>query len=175
MYDPNDVDLFEKNFVIQGKVDFKKKKIFYETFKNYNNYDEFLTIDARGEYLKKQNNFYLKYVKENFLLFVSKKELENTKKLIKFSKNFLIYSMYYLNSDSENKFLFEYLKKIYSNQINENINLKKISIFYELMIRSMFLIFLISIFFLVFKFIFIVANFIKNKFYDHKVYGSFIN
>lgn len=176
MYDPNDVDLFDRHFAIPGKIDFKKKKIFFETFKNNTNYKEFLTINTSGEYFKKQNNFYLKYVKENFLLFVSKKELENIKRLINFSKNLIIYSeLNVINNDDKEKFLNNFLKNIYANQIDKSINLKKISIFYKLTFHFMFLILLNLIFFLVFKFIFIVANFIKYKFYNYKIDGNFIN
>jgi hypothetical protein len=177
MYDPNDVDLFAKHFTIPGKTDFKKKKIFYETFKNYTNYNEFLTIDISGEYFKKQNNFYLKYVKENFLLFVSKKEFESTKRLIKFSRDLVSYSESKFKKedfDDMSKIIL-YLNNIYLNQINENINLKKISIFYELMFHFIVLIILISGFFLIFKFIFIITNFIKYKFYDHEINSNFIN
>jgi hypothetical protein len=174
MYNPNDVDLFEKHFLSEGKIDFKKKKIFYEKFKNHTNYDEFLTIDISGEYFKKQNNFYLKYARGNFFLFASKKEFENTKLLIEFSKNLISYSVLE-KSYTLNPFLNNYLKMISANLVNEKINLKKISIFYKLMFHSIVLIFLISSFFLVFKFVLIVSNFIKCKFYDHEIDGNLIN
>jgi hypothetical protein len=175
MYDPNDVDLFAiSHFLTEGKIDFKKKKIFYETFKNHTNYDEFLTIDISGENFKKQNNFYLKYARGNFFLFASQEEFENTKKLIEFSKNLISYSVLE-KRHTLNPFLNNYLKIIHTNLVNEKINLKKISIFYKLMFHSIVLIFLISSFFLVLKFVLIVTNFIKFKFYDHEIDGNLIN
>ena len=186
-YDPNDLDIFEKNYraIDYRTIDFIKKKNFIKVYEDnfltsYNN----LEFNNKNEFFKKKNNFYLKYFNNYFYLFTNKNEFNDVKNQIEFSKNFLIYSYknyYNLKKDptvNVNIFYKESDKiilNIYENLAEDKIFFKKISKLYTMTTHFAVLVFITLIFFLILKFIFFISNFIKHRFYNHNIDSGFVN